>query len=82
MSQMVPLMVMKVLGFAHGVPGLFMASIVCAALSSLSSGYNSTSVALLRDIVQQAYEGNYKRSLPENTATKIAKILSENTFYL
>ena len=75
---MVPLMMMRILGFLKGVPGLFMAGILSAALSSLSSIYHALSATLTRDVVQQAYEFVYKKPIPERMETLSGKIISES----
>lgn len=54
-DQLLPAFVMEVAGHLHGVPGLFVAGIFGAALSSLSVGFNSTSVVLLEDFVKGCF---------------------------
>ncbi|XP_024939182.1 sodium-coupled monocarboxylate transporter 2 isoform X2 [Cephus cinctus] len=51
-DQLLPAFVMEIAGHLHGVPGLFIAGIFGAALSTLSVGLNSTSVVLLEDFVK------------------------------
>uniref|UniRef100_A0A336KXY7 CSON013148 protein n=1 Tax=Culicoides sonorensis TaxID=179676 RepID=A0A336KXY7_CULSO len=48
-DQLLPLLVMDVLGLFPGLPGLFVAGVFSAALSSLSTGLNSMSAVLLED---------------------------------
>ncbi|XP_003704114.2 sodium-coupled monocarboxylate transporter 1 [Megachile rotundata] len=51
-DQLLPAYVMEIAGQLHGVPGLFVAGIFGAALSTLSVGFNSTSVVVLEDFVK------------------------------
>ncbi|XP_013149412.1 PREDICTED: sodium-coupled monocarboxylate transporter 1-like isoform X2 [Papilio polytes] len=48
-DQLLPLLVMDVLGDWNGLPGLFVAGVFSAALSSLSTGLNSMSAVVLED---------------------------------
>ncbi|XP_017774332.1 PREDICTED: sodium-coupled monocarboxylate transporter 1-like [Nicrophorus vespilloides] len=48
-DQLLPLLVMEVLGDYPGLPGLFIAGIFSAALSSLSTGLNSMAAVILED---------------------------------
>ncbi|XP_034950469.1 sodium-coupled monocarboxylate transporter 1-like [Chelonus insularis] len=54
-DQMLPAYVMQIAGHLHGIPGLFIAGIFSAALSTLSVGLNSTSVVLLEDFVKGCF---------------------------
>ncbi|XP_043502859.1 sodium-coupled monocarboxylate transporter 2-like [Polistes fuscatus] len=54
-DQLLPAFVMQAAGHLHGIPGLFIAGIFGAALSSLSVGFNSTSVVLLEDFVKSCF---------------------------
>ena len=54
-DQLLPAYVMEIAGRLHGVPGLFVAGIFGAALSTLSVGFNSTSVVLLEDFVKGCF---------------------------
>ncbi|XP_076278273.1 sodium-coupled monocarboxylate transporter 1 isoform X3 [Lasioglossum baleicum] len=54
-DQLLPAYVMQVAGHLHGVPGLFIAAIFGAALSTLSVGFNSTSVVVLEDFVKGCF---------------------------
>ncbi|XP_001599548.1 sodium-coupled monocarboxylate transporter 2 [Nasonia vitripennis] len=55
-DQFLPAFVMEIAGKLHGIPGLFIAGIFGAALSSLSVGLNSTSVVLLEDFVKGCFK--------------------------
>ena len=48
-DQLLPLLVMDTLGDYPGMPGLFVAGVFSAALSSLSTGLNSLSAVMLED---------------------------------
>ncbi|XP_070142746.1 sodium-coupled monocarboxylate transporter 1 isoform X5 [Drosophila kikkawai] len=51
-DQLVPLLVMRVLGVVPGLPGLFVSAVFSAALSSLSTLLNSLAAVILEDFVR------------------------------
>ncbi|XP_073957494.1 sodium-coupled monocarboxylate transporter 1-like [Choristoneura fumiferana] len=60
-DQLLPLLVMDVLGDIPGLPGVFVAGIFSAALSSLSTSLNSMSAVVLEDF----YKPFFKKELSE-----------------
>lgn len=60
-DQLIPVLVMDVLGKFPGMPGLFVAGVFSAALSSLSTYLNSLSAVVLEDFVKP----NIKKELSE-----------------
>ncbi|XP_065162813.1 sodium-coupled monocarboxylate transporter 1-like [Atheta coriaria] len=55
-DQLLPLLVMEVLGNYPGLPGLFIAGIFSAALSSLSTGLNSMAAVVLEDFYKTCFK--------------------------
>ncbi|XP_045209408.2 sodium-coupled monocarboxylate transporter 1-like [Mercenaria mercenaria] len=73
-DQLLPYYVMETLGHIPGVPGLFVACIFSAALSSISSCLNALSITVLEDMIKPATESwNFKFTPDEET--RLAKIL-------
>lgn len=68
-DQLMPLYVMQTIGEFHGVPGLFIAGVCGAALSSLSVILNSTAFILYTDILK----GIFKLHPSEKVATFFIK---------
>ncbi|GFN82014.1 sodium-coupled monocarboxylate transporter [Plakobranchus ocellatus] len=71
-NQLLPIFVMDVLGDMTGLPGLFVAGLFSGALSTISSGLNSISAAILEDCIH-SYLG---KSLREKKARLISQILA------
>ncbi|KAL5004656.1 hypothetical protein ScPMuIL_018112, partial [Solemya velum] len=69
-NQIVPFMVMDIFREAPGMPGLFMASVMSASLSTLSSGLSSLSALTWEDIIKP-----HVKFVNERKATLIAKSL-------
>ncbi|KAF5304402.1 hypothetical protein FQA39_LY19005 [Lamprigera yunnana] len=57
-DQLLPLLVMKVLGEYSGLPGLFVAGVFSAALSSLSTSLNSMAAVVLEDFYKPLFSKN------------------------
>lgn len=53
-DQMIPLLVMEVLGKYPGLTGCFVAGVFSASLSSLSTGLNSITAVILEDFIKPA----------------------------
>ncbi|XP_067213503.1 sodium-coupled monocarboxylate transporter 1-like isoform X2 [Linepithema humile] len=70
-DQLLPAYVMEIAHHLHGIPGLFISGIFGAALSSLSVGFNSTSVVILEDFVK----GCFKMKPSDRCSTIFVKIL-------
>nr|XP_036675382.1 sodium-coupled monocarboxylate transporter 1 isoform X3 [Drosophila suzukii] len=61
-DQLVPLLVMRVLGVVPGLPGLFVSAVFSAALSSLSTLLNSLAAVILEDFVKPRMGKSMKES--------------------
>lgn len=68
-DQLLPLLVMDTLGDYPGLPGLFVAGVFSAALSSLSTGLNSMSAVVLEDFFKPFLD----RPLSEKTTAIIMR---------
>ncbi|XP_016973085.2 sodium-coupled monocarboxylate transporter 1 [Drosophila rhopaloa] len=68
-DQLVPLFVVQTVGHIYGIPGLFIAGIFGAGLSSLSVVLNSTSLVILNDVVR----GCFKMQPGEKASTILVK---------
>ncbi|XP_061171731.1 sodium-dependent multivitamin transporter-like [Saccostrea echinata] len=68
-NQLIPALVMGMFGNMHGMPGLFIASLFSASLSTLSSGLSSLSALVWQDFVRP-----HTKPMSEFKATVIAKI--------
>nr|XP_044251029.1 sodium-coupled monocarboxylate transporter 2 [Drosophila takahashii] len=55
-DQLVPFFVVNSLGHIYGMPGLFIAGVFGASLSSLSVYLNSTSLVILHDIIRGCFK--------------------------
>ena len=64
---------MDLLGNYPGVPGLFVACVYSAALSTVSSGLNSLAAVCLKDFIQPLYANE---QLSDRRATNISKLLA------
>ncbi|XP_052222776.1 sodium-dependent multivitamin transporter-like isoform X2 [Dreissena polymorpha] len=73
-DQLLPYYVMETLGSIPGVPGLFVACIFSAALSSISSCLNALSITLLEDLIKPALHMR-RSALTAQAETKLAKLL-------
>lgn len=71
-DQLLPLFVMDTLGSYPGVPGLFVAGIYSASLSTVSTGLNALANVSLEDFIRPLLLPN----LNDVNATRLSKILS------
>ncbi|KAH9498359.1 Sodium-coupled monocarboxylate transporter 1 [Bulinus truncatus] len=58
-NQVLPMFVMDVLSDVRGLPGLFIAGLFSGALSTLSSGLNSLSAAMFKDVIDLHWKGKF-----------------------
>ncbi|XP_050319238.1 sodium-coupled monocarboxylate transporter 2-like [Bactrocera neohumeralis] len=58
-DQLLPIYVMQTVGHLQGIPGLFIAGVFGAGLSSLSLGFNSTALVIFEDIVRGSFGINF-----------------------
>ncbi|CAD6999970.1 unnamed protein product [Ceratitis capitata] len=68
-DQLLPIYVMQTVGHLQGIPGLFIAGVFGAALSSLSVVLNATALVFLQDIVR----GSFKVKLSEKATNILVK---------
>lgn len=68
-DQILPLFVMQIIGQYQGLPGLFIAGVFGAALSSLSVVLNSTSLVIYEDIIK----GTFRCNVPEKASKWVLK---------
>ncbi|KAF2353758.1 Sodium/solute symporter [Trinorchestia longiramus] len=72
-DQILPFFVMDYLGFLKGIPGLFVACLLCGTMSSISSFLNSLPTILWKDFISELA---YFRTASERTRTYCTKLLS------
>lgn len=72
-NQLVPFFVMDKLGDLPGIPGLFFGSILCASLSSVSSGLNSMSAIVLQDFLRRF---SYFKNLNDSSSARLTKLIA------
>lgn len=68
-DQILPLYVMQTIGQYPGLPGLFIAGVFGAALSSLSVVLNSTALVIYEDIIK----GTFRCHVPEKASKWVVK---------
>lgn len=69
--QLYPLFVIETLGRFPGLTGLFIASILSASLSTVSSGVNSITTVLFEDIYKRVVQKKTMTDLQQATISKI-----------
>ncbi|XP_064213530.1 sodium-coupled monocarboxylate transporter 1-like isoform X2 [Tribolium castaneum] len=70
-DQIVPYYILDVTGNMNGISGVFMGTIFCAALSSLSSGFNATSNVIYKDFLTLFL----KRNISKRKVTNILQLI-------
>lgn len=70
-DQIIPFFIMDVVGSYRGLPGLFVAGVVSAALSTMSAGLNTVSGTIYEDFIEPVLG-----KTTERRASNIMKILS------
>lgn len=73
-DQLVPRFVLETMGDYPGLPGLFVAAIFSASISTVSSGVNSLAAVALEDIFKPCYK-RVHHNRPEKKATTVATIV-------
>ncbi|XP_050319927.1 sodium-coupled monocarboxylate transporter 2-like [Bactrocera neohumeralis] len=68
-DQLLPIYVMHTVGHLQGIPGLFIAGVFGAGLSSLSMGFNCAALVILQDIAR----ASFKVKLSERASTILVK---------
>lgn len=71
-DQLFPLFVMDTMGSIPGIPGIFVAGIFSASLSTVSSGINSLTAVVYEDVIKPYVWKN----LAEHQTMKLLKIMS------
>ncbi|XP_011214718.2 sodium-coupled monocarboxylate transporter 2 [Bactrocera dorsalis] len=69
-DQLLPIYVMQTVGHLQGIPGLFIAGVFGAGLSSLSLGFNCTALVIFEDIVR----GSFGINLSERASKILVKV--------
>nr|CAD7447631.1 unnamed protein product [Timema bartmani] len=70
-DQLLPYYVMELSEHVPGLPGLFVAGVFSAALSTMSTGLNSMTGVIFEDLIRPMYKG----PISESTASLIMKIV-------
>ena len=69
---------MDILGDLPGLPGLFVATVYSAALSTISAGMNSLAAVCITDFYKPFYLWRKKKPIDETVAGWITKGLGES----
>ncbi|XP_067914628.1 sodium-coupled monocarboxylate transporter 1-like isoform X2 [Heterodontus francisci] len=73
-NQMTPLLVLEILSYVPGVPGLFVASAFSGTLSTISSGINAIAAVFVEDIIKPNWKSWENSS--DGKKTLISKLLA------
>lgn len=71
-----PLFVVDAMGNMPGLPGLFVAGIFSASLSTISAALNSLAAVTLEDYIKPVYLHFKKQPMPESNSTLQSKFLA------
>ncbi|CAF1193306.1 unnamed protein product [Rotaria magnacalcarata] len=74
-DQLYPLFIIETLGRFPGLTGLFVASILSASLSTVSSGINSITTVVLEDIYKSIYKESLMSDEKQATVSKLLSVL-------
>ncbi|BFZ19299.1 hypothetical protein BsWGS_22338 [Bradybaena similaris] len=72
-DQLIPFFVMETMGAYPGLPGLFVAAISSASISTISSGINSLAAVTLEDVFKPCFRV-MKKHVPSQTVSSIATV--------
>ncbi|KAJ8303115.1 hypothetical protein KUTeg_019511, partial [Tegillarca granosa] len=75
-DQLIPWLVMDVLGTYYGLPGLMVACFFSASLSTVSSGVNALALVMITDIVKPMYKKITLRDMMDVKATIYSKLIA------
>ncbi len=75
-EQILPYLVLQVLGSVPGLPGLFVAAVYAAALSSISGAMSSLSAISITDFIKPLYLIIKKEELKESIAGPLTKVIA------
>ncbi|XP_052718701.1 sodium-dependent multivitamin transporter-like [Crassostrea angulata] len=75
-DQMIPWLVMDVLGDYAGFPGLMVACIFSASLSTVSSGVNALALTFMTDVFRPLHHFFTKSTINERRATLYSKLIA------
>ncbi len=75
-EQILPYLVLQVLGSVPGLPGLFVAAVYGAALSSISGAMNSLAAISITDFIKPLYLKIKHEELKESIAGPLTKIIA------
>ncbi|CAH1797660.1 unnamed protein product, partial [Owenia fusiformis] len=72
-DQMPAYLVVDLFGHLRGMSGLFIVTVIAAAMSTMSSGQNALAAVFLEDITKPIYKAVHYKPIPERFATNITK---------
>ncbi|CAH1797654.1 unnamed protein product [Owenia fusiformis] len=72
-DQMPAYLVVDLFGHLRGMSGLFIVTVIAAAMSTMSSGQNALAAVFLEDVTKPIYKAIHKKPISERFATNITK---------